>query len=106
MSKVAWTTILFLIVTGCAGGNGVVVYAPGPERPPANLVLGPSRDHVYLAESFAQRSSWPSVWSGYVFDDVSSYTEVIYDDQSYYDGFHGGGYTREAISVRTGVIVR
>jgi hypothetical protein len=106
MAKVAWTTILFLFVTGCAGGHGAVVYAPGPQRPAANLALGPSRDHVWLAETFAGRSSWPSVRAGYVFDDVSSYTEVIYDDQSYYGGLHGGGYTREAISVRSGVLVR
>jgi hypothetical protein len=106
MSKVAWTTILVLVATGCADGNRAVCYAPVSSVPVANLALGPTRDHVWLAESFAGRSSWPAARSGYVFDDVSSYTEVIYDDQSYYDGFHGGGYTREAISVRTGVLVR
>jgi len=37
---------------------------------------------------------------------VSSYTEVIYDDQSYYGGFDGGSFTREAISIRSGVLVR
>ncbi len=106
MARVAWTTILLLVLTGCAGGHGSVAYAPGPGRPAANLVLGPMREHVWLAESFAQRSSWPSVQLGYVFDDVSSYTEVIYDDQSFYDSFHGGGYTHEAISVRSAVLVR
>ena len=106
MLKVAWTTILLLTLAGCASSNGVVVYAPGPARPAANLALGPLPDHTWLAESFAWRSSWPSVESGYVFDDVSSYTEVIFDDQSYYGGFDGGSFTREAISIRSGVLVR
>ena len=106
MLKVAWTTIVLLTLTGCAASNGVVAYAPGPARPAANLALGPLPDHTWLAESFAGRSSWPSVQLGYVFDDVSSYTEVIYDDQSYYGGFDGGSFTREAISIRSGVLVR
>jgi hypothetical protein len=95
-----------LILTGCAGGERAVVYAPGPGQPAANLALGPARDHVWLAESFAGRSSWPAAYAGYRFDDVSSFTEVIYDDQSYYDSFDGGSYTRAAISVRSGVVVR
>jgi hypothetical protein len=106
MSRVAWTTVFLLLVAGCAGRNDAVRYAPGPQCSSANLAIGPTRDHGWLAEGFAGRSSWPSAPLGYVFDDLSSYTEVIYDDQSYYDGFHGGGYTREAISIRTGVLVR
>lgn len=97
---------MLLIFAGCAGDRGAVTYAPEPDRPVANLALGRMQEQTWLAESFAGRSSWPSVRLGYLFDDVSSYTEVIYDDQSYYDGFHGGSYTRQAISVRSGVLVR
>lgn len=114
MLRVARTTLLLMMLAsfagllltsaGCARGGGV--YAPGPGYPVANLALGPSRDHTRLAEAHAYRSSWPAVKLGYHFDDVSTYTEVIYDDQSYYDGLHGGGFTREAVSVRTGVMVR
>lgn len=97
---------MILMLTGCTAGDRAVVYVPGAGQPAANLALGPSRDHGWLAESFAWRSSWPSVQAGYRFDDVSSYMEVIYDDQSYYGGLDGGSYTHEAISVRTGVWVR
>lgn len=95
-----------LTLAGCARSSGPVVYAPGPDRPAANLVLGPSPEHTWLAETFAYRSSWPSVESGYSFDDVSTYTEVIYDDQSFYDTPLDGGYTHAAVSVRTGVLIR
>ena len=94
-----------LSTAGCGQPRGGVVHAWGADRV-ANLALGPTRDHTWLAESFAYRSSWPSVELGYVFDDLSSYTEVIYDDESYYSGLYGGGFTREAVSVRTGVLVR
>jgi hypothetical protein len=70
------------------------------------LALGPARHDTWLAESYAYRSSWPSVRVGYTFDDVSTFSEVIYDDQSFYDWRYGGGYTRESVSVRTGVVVR
>jgi len=99
--------MLLLTLAGCAGTRHVAVYASGPGEPAANLALGPSRDNSLLAEMYTERSSWPSVRSGYLFDDVSTYTEVIYDDQSFYDGaLHGGGYTHETMSVRTGVVVR
>jgi hypothetical protein len=83
-----------------------MVYASRPDRMVANCALGPTRDHAWLAEGFAQRSSWPSVHSGFRFDDVSSYSEVIFDDQSFFDLRDGGGYLREAVSVRSGVLVR
>ncbi|MFQ5806322.1 MAG: hypothetical protein ACE5I3_07725 [Phycisphaerae bacterium] len=97
---------MLMTLVGCASSNAPTVYVPGPGRSVANLALGPSRDHAILAEMYAYRSSWPSVPAGYVFDDVSTYTEVNYDDQTFYDWREGGGYTREAISVRTGVLIR
>ena len=106
MIKSTGTTLLLLLLVGCGTRNSVVVYGPVQGQRAANLLLGPSPDHTRLAELHAYRSSWPSVSSGYLFDDVSTYTEVIYDDQSFYDWQYGGGYTREAVSVRTGVLVR
>lgn len=98
--------MLLVSLAGCANVGGPAVYAPEPDRPVANLALGPSRDHTWLAEAHAYRSSWPAVRSGYVFDDISTYTELIYDDQSFYDARYGGGYTRAAVSVRSGVLIR
>ena len=106
MRKVAWTTILMLTLTGCANSSGIVTHFPQPGRSAANLAIGPTRDHAWLAESFTYRSAWPSTPAGYIFNDTSSYTEIIYDDQSYYDDGLGGGYMREAISIRSGVLVR
>jgi hypothetical protein len=97
---------LVCFLAGCSGGTPPVTYWAQADRAAANLVIGPTRDHGWLAESFAYRSQWPAVDAGYAFDDVSTYTEIIYDDQSFYDWRYGGGYTREAISVRTGVVVR
>ena len=42
---------------------------------------------------------------GYRFDDRSYHTEVIYDDQAFYERL-GGGYFRAAETIRTGVLVR
>jgi len=106
MGRVVRTALLLLAFAGCASRSGPAVYAPGAGRPLTDLALGPSRGHTVLAEMYASRSSWPSAWLGYLFDDVSTYTEVIYDDQSYYDPRGGGGFTREAVSVRTGVLIR
>ena len=106
MRGVVFLVILALGLVGCSGPDRAVVYATGGPRSPANLALGPLRDHTVLSELHAYRSSWPSVESGYLFDDVSTYTEVLYDDQSYYSPYDGGGFTREAVSVRSGVLYR
>lgn len=94
------------VLAGCAARGKAVVYVPRSGHPVANCALGPTRDHTWLAEDFAQRSAWPSVHTGIRFDDVSSYSEVIFDDQSFFDLRDGGGYLREAVSVRSGVLVR
>jgi hypothetical protein len=100
-----------LVFSGCAARQPyAVVYGPGkavPGRraPTPNLVLGPSAEHVRIAESFAYRSTWPSVPVGYRVDDVSYGTEVIYDDQAFYDRI-GGGYFRMSETVRTSALLR
>jgi hypothetical protein len=106
MPRFVLTAGLLITLSGCVGGERVAVYAPGPGVSVANLALGPSRDHTFLAETYAYRSSWPSARLGYLFDDVSTYTEVIYDDQSYYSWRGGGSFAREAVSVRSGVLFR
>lgn len=106
MKRVAWTTAVLLLLSGCAADHGGSVYTAHVNRPIANLVLSRNPDHNWLAEEFTYRSSWPSVENGYRFDDAINYTQIIFDDQSYYDDSGGGGYTRESFSMRSGLIVR
>ena len=106
MRTLALAAILTLVLAGCSSPQRATVCVIGASRLPPNLALGPSRDHTILSEMHAYRSSWPSVQSGYLFDDVSTYTEVFYDDQSYYGWRDGGGFMREAVSVRSGVLYR
>lgn len=70
-----------------------------------DLLLSRTADLSRAAQAFAGRSSWPSVEHGYRFDDVQTYTEVIFDDQSFFDR-EGGGHQYITESVRTGVFVR
>lgn len=98
--------LLLLFLAGCAGADRALVYAPPPGRPTANLALGRTPDETWLAEAQAYRTTWPAVDGGYIFDDISTYSELIYDDQSFYDTRYGGGYTRAAVSARRGVLVR
>ena len=104
MLRLVMTGLLLTTLAGCCAGHGIVVRPPGGAV--ANLALGRTGDQAYLSEAYAYRSSWPSVTTGHLFDDVSTFTEVIYDDQSFYDDIEGGGYIRESVSVRTGVLVR
>lgn len=108
MKRVAWTTLAagVLALWGCGGERCRPVYTSQVNRPVANLALGAHPEHNWLAEGFTYRSSWPSVEAGYRFNDATHYTQFTYDDQSYYDDFGGGSYTRESIAVRSGVIVR
>ena len=92
------------LLAGCSSDHRGTVLRADTDR--ANLAVGPTRDCTGLAEALAYRRSWPVANAGYHFADAASYTEVIYDDQSFYDWRYGGGYTHESISVRSGVIVR
>ncbi len=106
MWKVAAISLMLLAALGCASPRGNVLWSERG-RPAPNLVLGPYADTTGLAELHAQRSAWPSTPAGYIFDDVSTYNVVIYDDQSYYSPtWYGGGFTHESISVRSAVLVR
>jgi len=100
-----------LLLVGCATPpHATVLVAPCVEdefarRPIANLALGPRGGLPVEAEWFAQRSDWPSVPSGYVFDQVESFTQFLFDDQSFFDRL-GGSFFAQSESVRTGVVVR
>ena len=111
MKRAGKIAIWAIILCGCAGRQPVAIL-PGPEVAGsdgtgslANLALGPSAEHGRIAEMFAYRSSWPAVPIGYRFDDRSYHTEVIYDDQAFYERL-GGGYFRATETIRTGVLVR
>jgi hypothetical protein len=100
-----------MAVLGCAGPDRYSVVRPRP-TPSAggvvcapNLALGPSAEHGRLAELFNARLARPSVAVGYRLGDVSYYSELIYDDQTFYDRY-GGGFYREAETFRTGVRLR
>jgi len=106
MGKVAFTVLVLTCALGCASPR-VNVYVSDAHGAGANLLLAHNPDDAYLAELHAQRSAWPAVARGYVFEDVSTYSEVIYDDQSFYmPGRYGGGYIHESVSVRSGLMVR
>lgn len=88
------------LLSGCAAGPRATVAFDRP-----NVLISSHPDETLLATRMVGRSSWPSVSSGYVFDDVTSFTTYSVDDQSFYD-LDGGGHYRSTESVRTGVFVR
>ncbi|MBU0639638.1 MAG: hypothetical protein KKB50_12290 [Planctomycetes bacterium] len=99
-----------LLLFGCAARQpGVVIRSSAGTHARcapvvANLALGPSAEHGRVAALFAYRTSWPTVAIGYRFDQISQYTELIYDDQTFYD-WHGGGYYRESETIHSGVLL-
>ena len=103
MTRICAIGLLLLTLAGCCCDRRVVVRA---NRPVVNLAIGPTSDHTALSQTYTYRSSWPSAPAGYLFDDLSTYTEVIYDDESYISRFNAGSFNREAVSVRSRVLVR
>ena len=95
-------------VVGLAGCQApprfAVLSDEAPEPASANLVLGRYAETAALAEVVALRSDWPAVERGLRLDDVTFYTNVLYDEQAHYDRFGGLFYSVEA--VQTGVWVR
>ena len=75
--------LMIAAIGGCSAAPRTAAYLSCQDRAPANLVLGPTQDHTFLAEAFTERSAWPCVDSGIMFDDVSTYAEIIDDDQSF-----------------------
>lgn len=104
-AKVA-TSLIALLLAGCQSrpDRGVTVYFDDAPRTP-NLVLGPTRDHNILGESFSYRSPWPAADAGYRFEDETFYYEQTLDDQYFHDR-SGGSFFRISQSLRAGVLVR
>ena len=98
---VAWTALL----AGCARSErGVVLSAVPHGEARANLVMARAPETAALATRMSVRSDWPSVDHGYRFDDVTYYSTIRYDEQSFYDRYGGLLYVNEGL--RTGVWVR
>lgn len=102
LAAILWTTLL---VAGCAGTSGYAVVEPRGGVPrQANLALGPTRGHTQVAQQFAARSDWPAAVLGFRSEDITFYTTITYDQQSYNDRYNS--FYRETQSVRTGVWMR
>jgi len=96
---------ILLLLGGCATSSLSTTALASARPQPANLLLSDSPYVAMLGERFAGRDDWPTTVFGYVVEDVSTFTEFSYDDQSFFDRF-GGGLQHEALSVRSGVVVR
>lgn len=92
------------LIAGCSSGQTSVGYHPPTTGRTANLALGPTAEHAWLAPRVAGRSDWPSVETGIRLDAVTYYQEFIYDRESHFDRFgglyhwtetvHGGAWVR------------
>lgn len=102
--------LVCLVIVGCGeAGRGVVLWGPQVGDAPredgsANLALGPSGEHVWLAMGMSYRSSWPSTEAGYRFEDASESVTIEHDTQFYYNRF--GGYYRTGATLRRAVLLR
>ena len=111
MRRLFCASLITVLLAGCVAPPPVaVMHRRDPARDIAgrrtpNLLLGPSAEHFYIAQTFDYRSDWPSVSNGYHFDESSTFNEVIYDDQFFYDSL-GGYYYRVGEEYRTRTIVR
>lgn len=96
------------MLAGCAAprpaGALLVRHGQFPHHPAPNL-LGDNADLVAAARDFTYRSDWPSVPVGFFVDDVTHYSTVIYDDQTFFDEL-GGIHEHVASQVRSGLLVR
>ncbi len=87
---------------GCAATERATVLLPsftatgGP-----NLLLHPTLRLTHLSESYAGRSTWPSVEHGLILEDTTYVSEWSYDDESFTDRLGGGYYgVREGYRLR------
>jgi hypothetical protein len=94
---------LALVAAGCAAPRSAPTLQVR-SGPPANLALPGSVQQNVLAARIEREALWPAVDLGYRFDDVSSYAEVLFDNQFGFDRF--GGTFRSGQNFRSGVLVR
>ena len=93
--------VLFVLAAfcGCAAPSRVC------PQTSTNLALGRVASVNRLAQESNLRSGWPSIESGYMFDDVTYFSSSSYDRQYFYDRL-GGEFENLSQSIRTGVRVR
>jgi len=90
------------LIAGCSSRvGGVAWHSPRSGQREANLALGPTGEHAWLAARIAPRSDWPAIESGLRVESVTFYTDIIYDEESYY-GRNGSLY-HTTQTVQTGV---
>ncbi len=95
---IAWTAL----IAGCAQPQrGAVISAAPPHVVRANLVFARHPGTAALAPAIAARSDWPATDHGYRFDDVTYYSRIFYDEQSFYGRY--GALWHEADTFVTGV---
>lgn len=94
-----------LLLSGCATSRApAVVDAAHPAVARANLALGPTPEHQWLATEGWVRSDWPAVDHGWRVDEVIYFSTATYDWQNGFDQF--GGLFRAAQSLRAGLELR
>lgn len=97
--------LTLIALTGChAAERPAYIDSASVDGRPPNLALGPSAEHAWLATRIAPRSDWPSVRTGYRFDDITYYSKTTYDEESHFDRFGSIYYGSQ--TVETGVWLR
>ena len=102
-----WSGLLIglLLASGCATQHApAVVDATHPAVCRANLALGPTAEHLWLANEGWARSDWPAVDHGWRVDEIIYFSTITYDSQYQFDEF--GGLYRAAQSIQAGVELR
>lgn len=99
-----------LLLAGCAQRTGPAYSAlhGGPDlsgRLAPNLALGRSPADPLIGQLFNARSAWPAVEHGLRLSEQTYYTDVHFDDQSFYDRLGGASFNLRT-STRTGVFIR
>jgi hypothetical protein len=98
-------TTLLVMASGCAAGGGAAVIQATPHYPaPANLVLGRSAMQAWLAQLQPVRTGPAAAALGIRVDDVTYYSQVLYDQEAHYD--RNGSVFSETHTLRSGVMLR
>ncbi len=97
--------LMIAAIGGCASGRtGTVIEARRLVGPPPNLALGPTAEHARLGCLLTERADWPAAEIGYQHEEVTFYSKITYDEQSYFDRF--GAVYHQTQSFQTGMRVR
>ena len=111
MRRTLTIAVLTLLLAGCASRPPLAVihrHAPNPAarlRGTPNLALGPTPEHLYIAQDFNYRRPPLSAPLGYRVNEISHFAITSFDDQYFYDTL-GGSFYRSGSEYRTGVLLR